>query len=79
MLDKSKTYLIVGLGLLGGKYAQVLSQKGYNVTGITHSQSTLDYALQHDRKKCNAGEANYSTPCDASSLARRSVLISIRS
>lgn len=56
MLDKSKTYLIVGLGLLGGKYAQVLSQKGYNVTGITHSQSTLDYALQHDYiragKKC---------------------------
>ena len=44
MLDKSKTYLIVGLGLLGGKYAQVLSQKGYHVTGITHSQSTLDYA-----------------------------------
>ena len=45
MLDKSKTYLIVGLGLLGGKYAQVLSQKGYNVTGITHSQSTLDYCI----------------------------------
>ena len=48
MLDKSKTYLIVGLGLLGGKYAQVLSQKGYRVTGITHSRSTLDYALSHD-------------------------------
>ena len=47
MLDKTKRYLIVGLGLLGGKYAQVLSQKGYNVTGITHSQSTLDYALEH--------------------------------
>ena len=47
MLDKSKTYLIVGLGLLGGRYAQVLSQKGYSVTGITHSQSTLDYALEH--------------------------------
>ena len=47
MLDKSKTYLIVGLGLLGGKYAQVLSQKGYNVTGITHSQSTLDLSLIH--------------------------------
>ena len=39
MLDKSKAYLIVGLGLLGGKYAQVLSQKGYHVTGITHSPS----------------------------------------
>lgn len=48
MLDKSKTYLIVGLGLLGGKYAQVLSQKGYHVTGITHSPATLDYALRHD-------------------------------
>lgn len=47
MLDKSKTYLIVGLGLLGGKYAQVLSQKGYRVTGITYSRSTLDYALAH--------------------------------
>ena len=46
-MDKSKTFLIVGLGLLGGKYAQVLSQKGYRVTGITHSQSTLDYALEH--------------------------------
>lgn len=47
MVDKSKTYLVVGLGLLGGKYAQVLSQKGYRVTGITHSRSTLDYALTH--------------------------------
>lgn len=46
-MDKNKTFLIVGLGLLGGKYAQVLSQKGYRVTGITHSQSTLDYALEH--------------------------------
>ena len=47
MLDQNKTYLIVGLGLLGGKYAQVLSQKGYRVTGIAHRQSTLDYALRH--------------------------------
>lgn len=47
MLDESKTYLIVGLGLLGGKYAQVLSQKGYHVTGITHSRSTIEYALTH--------------------------------
>lgn len=47
MVDKSKTYLVVGLGLLGGKYAQVLSQKGYRVTGITHSRSTLEYALTH--------------------------------
>ena len=48
MLDKSKNYLIVGLGLLGGRYAQVLSQKGYSVTGITHSQSTQDNAVQQE-------------------------------
>lgn len=46
-MDKSKTFLIVGLGLLGGKYAQVLSQKGYTVTGITHSPKTMEYALSH--------------------------------
>ena len=46
-MEQDKTYLIVGLGLLGGKYAQVLSQKGYHVTGITHSRSTLDFAREH--------------------------------
>ncbi len=46
-MDKDKTFLIVGLGLLGGKYAQVLSQKGYTVTGITHSPKTMAYALTH--------------------------------
>ena len=46
-MDKSKTYLIVGLGLLGGKYAQVLSSHGYRVTGIARSRETIDYALQH--------------------------------
>ena len=46
-LDTTKTYLIVGLGLLGGKYAQVLSQKGFTVTGITHSDATLQYALEN--------------------------------
>ena len=34
MLDKSKNYLIVGLGLLGGRYAQVLSQKAVTRTGM---------------------------------------------
>ena len=46
-LDTTKTYLIVGVGLLGGKYAQVLSQKGFTVTGITHSDATLQYALEN--------------------------------
>ena len=31
MLDKTKRYLIVGLGLLGGKYALELSKAGFHV------------------------------------------------
>lgn len=53
-LDTTKTYLIVGLGLLGGKYAQVLSQKGFTVTGITHSDATLQYALENGYICCGA-------------------------
>lgn len=46
-LDKNKVYLIVGLGLLGGKYAQVLSGKGCTVWGIDRDPDTLRYALDH--------------------------------
>lgn len=45
-MDASKTYLIVGLGLLGGKYAQTLSGKGYSVTGIDCNPDTIRYALE---------------------------------
>ncbi len=47
-LDKSKKILIVGLGLLGGSYAQSLTRQGYYVTAITRKQSTVDYALEHN-------------------------------
>ena len=47
MLDKSKTYLIVGLGLLGGKYALELSRAGFHVDGINRSEGHLQYALDH--------------------------------
>ncbi len=46
-LDKDKKILIVGLGLLGGSYAQSLSRQGYYVTAITRKQSTIDYAVEH--------------------------------
>ena len=46
-MDRSKTFLIVGLGLLGGKYAQVLSGKGYRVLGIDTDLDAVAYA---DRK-----------------------------
>ena len=46
-IDKSKKILIVGLGLLGGSYAQSLTDQGYYVTAITRKQSTIDYAIEH--------------------------------
>ena len=46
-LDKSTKILIVGLGLLGGSYAQSLSRQGYYVTAITKDQSSIDYAIEH--------------------------------
>ena len=45
-LTKDKTILIVGLGLLGGSYARALTRRGYRVTAITRSQSSIDYALK---------------------------------
>ena len=36
--------LIVGLGLIGGSYAEALSDLGYEVGAITRSQSSIDYA-----------------------------------
>ena len=47
MLDKTKRYLVVGLGLLGGKYALELSKAGFHVDGINRSESHLQFALDH--------------------------------
>ena len=46
MLDTNKKILIVGLGLLGGSYALALCKKGYAVSAITRSHTTIDYALK---------------------------------
>lgn len=45
-LTKDKKILIVGLGLLGGSYAQSLTRQGFTVNGITRSQKSVDYALK---------------------------------
>ena len=47
MLDKTKRYLVVGLGLLGGKYALELTRAGFHVDGINRSEGHLQYALSH--------------------------------
>lgn len=47
-LEKNMKTLIVGLGLLGGSYAMSLKRQGYPVYAITRSQSSIDYALEHN-------------------------------
>ena len=46
MLTKDKKILIVGLGLMGGSYAQSLKRQGFTVDAITRSQGSIDYALE---------------------------------
>lgn len=46
-MDKSKTYLIVGLGLLGGKYALELTRAGYDVYAINRSEANLNWAIEN--------------------------------
>lgn len=45
MLNTKKKILIVGLGLIGGSYARAFTKLGFEVSAITRSQSSIDYAL----------------------------------
>lgn len=45
MINHDMKILIVGLGLIGGSYARSLTKKGFNVSAITRSQSSIDYAI----------------------------------
>ena len=44
-LNKDMNILIVGLGLLGGSYAEALKKQGYKVSAITRSRSSVEFAL----------------------------------
>jgi len=44
-LTTDKRVLIVGLGLIGGSYAKALTKKGYHVSAITRSRSSINFAL----------------------------------
>jgi len=46
MLTKDKKILIVGLGLIGGSYAQGLKKQGFCVGAVTRSRQTIAYALE---------------------------------
>lgn len=45
MLDKNKKILIIGLGMIGGSYAQALSDNGYTVGAIDTDKSAIEYAV----------------------------------
>lgn len=45
-LNKDMKILIVGLGLIGGSYAEALSKKGYEVGAIDQKQESIDFALR---------------------------------
>lgn len=47
MIDNSTVFAIVGLGVLGGSYAQVLSDQGYHVIGVDIDSDTIRYALDN--------------------------------
>lgn len=47
-INKNTRFLVVGLGLLGGSYARGFTEKGYHCDAITRSQSSVDYALEHE-------------------------------
>ncbi len=46
MLNKNTKILIVGLGLIGGSYAEGLSKEGFEVGAITKDEASIEYALQ---------------------------------
>ncbi|MBR3076271.1 MAG: prephenate dehydrogenase [Bacteroidales bacterium] len=47
MLTKDNKILIVGLGLIGGSYAQALKARGFEVGAVTRSPGTISYALEN--------------------------------
>ena len=47
MTSEKKNVLIVGLGLIGGSYAQGLTKAGYEVGGLDMRRQTMVYALEH--------------------------------
>ena len=45
ILTKDKKILVVGLGLMGGSYAEALTKAGYCVGGLSDNEDSLKYAI----------------------------------
>ena len=62
VLTKDKNIMIVGLGLIGGTYAKILSDNGFNVYAIDIDNEALDYAKENKYIKdgwTNATKENF--------------------
>lgn len=46
LLDKTKRFLIIGLGLIGGSYAKGLKKYGFSVTAIDKDPKAIEYAVR---------------------------------
>ncbi len=68
-LTKDTNILIVGLGVIGGGYAQALTKQGYTVNCITRSPSTIDYAVSHGMI------AHGTTEIDAEMIGRADLVV----
>lgn len=44
-MDRDSKILIVGLGLIGGSYAEGLTEAGFKVGAVTRSRESVDFAL----------------------------------
>lgn len=55
-IDKNTKILIVGLGLMGGSYAEALTKKGYFVGALDTDKKAIDYALKKGIINCGETE-----------------------
>lgn len=69
MIDSTTTFLIVGLGLIGGSYAKGLKARHYTVYAIDQQEETISYALNHSIIDSGA------TTADAQLIAKADVII----
>ena len=58
MLTKDKKILIVGLGLIGGSYAEALTRAGFEVGAVTRSRKSIDFALENGIISSGTNEVN---------------------
>lgn len=65
-LSKDTKILIVGLGLIGGSYAEALSAKGYQSGAIDTKKSSIDFALEKGwiQSGCTEVEKDYVSKFD---------------